>query len=230
MEGRNTAEAGSRHKPAIRVAFGHQSVGEDLLQAICSQEMDDELVVRRSGLPEIHFRHRRIGANGNPESKIDDFVAWMESDAGSWAEVALFKFCYADITAETDLTELLGSQTSALRHLRGRFPETKFLQCTIPLTVNPRLIDRLIVGLRHRSPHPALLANLRRNEFNDRLRAASHSAFPLFDLAALESRGVLDASAALDRRLARDHGHLTASASKMIGIELLGSIAGCAAS
>lgn len=210
---------------AIRIAFGHQSVGEDILNAIGDFERGDQLVVRSPDYPELQICHRRIGENGRPLSKIDDFVEWVESGPGAWAEIALFKFCYVDISAETDLEGLFQAKHRALRHLQRRFPETRFLQSTVPLTVNPRLIDRLVVGMRRRSRHPALLANMRRNEFNARLRATTHLEFPLFDLAALESRDTRGARAALDRDLARDHGHLTDSASAEVGAEFVKFIA-----
>ncbi len=220
----------TEHKPGIKVAFGHQSVGEDMLNAIGGVKSGDQQVVRRPGLREIQIRHRRIGENGDPLSKIDDFVAWFESGPDRLAEAALFKFCYVDITGETHLEELFQAQRSALRHLQRRFPDTRFLQCTVPLTVNPRLIDRLVVGMRRGSRHPVLLANLRRNEYNAMLRATTHPGFPLFDLAALESRGVLSARASLEPKLARDHGHLTPSAAASIGTEFIKFIAHYAAS
>src|SRR5947209_7185202 len=79
-----------------RVYFGHQSVGTNILQGV--KELS-----RAAGVP-VFIKDEFVPENGDPRRKLESFKKAVGS--GSRYDVALVKFCYVDIDAETDAAAL----------------------------------------------------------------------------------------------------------------------------
>jgi len=103
-----------------RIYFGHQSVGANILQGV------KELGVRLSIKAEF------LAENGDPLRKLQNFKAAVGE--GSRYDIALVKFCYVDVTADTDARALFERYRSTIAELRAKNPRTVFVHATLPLT------------------------------------------------------------------------------------------------
>lgn len=220
---------------ATRVYFGHQSVGENVLDGV------RELVAtgRAPALSIVRSRAPRsvagpalvefpIGENGDPESKARDFLDVLGQTGDSARGIALFKYCFLDVTAATDVPRLFARHREHVRELRASHPELTVVHVTAPLTVDEPPSKRLVKQLLGRPTSRD--ANRRRNELNALLRAEYRDE-PLFDLARVEStrpdgsrsffvaRG--DTVYTLAPELTDDGGHLNALGRRAAAAELL---------
>ncbi len=158
------------------VYFGHQSVGANILQGV------KELSVRE-GVP-VFIKDEFVPENGDPLRKLQSFVRSV--GAGSRYDIALVKFCYVDIDADTDVAALFDHYRAMLAELRAKNPRTVFVHATLPLTTvqtGPKAWVKRLLG---RSPY-GTVENVRRDEYNRLLRATYAGREPIFDLARLES-------------------------------------------
>ena len=83
-----------------RVVFGHQSVGQNILdgvQALAAQA-NISLPIVKSRTPEASngIFHFFVGQNEDPLSKLKDFAGALESGAAEGTGIALLKLCYID--------------------------------------------------------------------------------------------------------------------------------------
>ena len=174
-----------------RIFFGHQSVGQNLVDGVVDVLAADPSVrvrvvasddARSMGDPALY--HARIGRNGQPLSKLSEWeriVSAAKLDGG----ITLLKFCYVDITSETDVNALLSEYDGTVRRLRAAHPALTVIHVTVPLTMDPG-------WLRHHAARarglPSLReANVPRVRYNELLRESYGGMDPVFDLAALES-------------------------------------------
>lgn len=177
-----------------RIYFGHQSVGANILAGIAELPASGPTlllkVVEHSGpasFAEPALVHARIGQNYDPYSKIHAFSQALRGGVGDWADIALFKFCYVDITAVTDIDALFVAYRNAVAELSAAHPHTLIAHVTVPVTTMPRLWRR-IVGTLLRRHNRTARDNLARADFNRQLRSHFSGKAPLFDLAAVESQ------------------------------------------
>src|SRR5688500_17131655 len=82
-----------------RIVFAHQSVGNDILngvQALTQQQGQALPIVEASQAPQQWqgIAHFKVGENGKPEGKIEQFAATMNANAFADADVAMLKLCY----------------------------------------------------------------------------------------------------------------------------------------
>ena len=101
------------------------------------------------------------------------------------ADIAFFKFCYADLAHATDVNRLFEyyRTTSCLKRLH---PGTTFVYVTVPLvSIQEGFKDwaKSILGRSMKDPY----ANVKRNQFNDLLRTGFGGKELIFDLAEIES-------------------------------------------
>lgn len=169
------------------VYFGHQSVGANLLDGLRETATSRALPIHRGApggntSPGIH--EFRIGTNGQPASKMADFVAALAPLGESASGIAVFKYCYLDITPDTDVHRLFDEHREAVRQVRERHPGLTLVHVTAPLTADEPGPKRLLKSLLGKPTTRD--ANRRRHEFNALLRAA-FAGEPMFDLAAVES-------------------------------------------
>ncbi|NLH69548.1 MAG: hypothetical protein GX454_05125 [Brooklawnia sp.] len=211
-----------------RIFFGHQSVGKNVLSGVpevydAAQlpvptivDVGDGFVV--PGEPDQPvLAHASIGKNGDPLGKLADFDARMRAGLASQVDVAVMKFCYLDITGETDVEALFEQYRRTLADLERDYPEVTFLHVTTPLKTEP--ID-LKWRLKEMLGRPN--DNAAREGYNALMRA-EYGDDVLLDLAAIEATtpdGSLTVVShdgqqhlALAPENASDSGHLNAAAS-----------------
>ena len=220
-----------------RIYFGHQSVGGNIVEGL------RELAPARSELPLriVHSRDRSagnglfeffIGENGHPDSKTNDFAAALQQIDDGAPAIAVFKYCYLDITPETNVEHLFASHRKALREMRVRHPNLTFIHVTAPLTrveTGPRSLVKSLLGKTAGRD-----ANVKRNAFNAMLRR-EYEGEPIFDLAKVEStrpdgsrsffRNGPDVVYTLAPDLTDDGGHLNAAGRRVAAEEFVAVIA-----
>lgn len=175
-----------------RIYFGHQSVGQDLLEGLRELARDYGVSLRivgdgsPSALAEPGIVHDRLGENTRPLTKLEAFVGAMDRDGADRADVALFKFCYVDFGPGTDVRALFERYVAAHEQLRARHPGVSFLHVTVPLTSMSSGFAAYLKGLLGR-PVAGAIENVKRHEFNELLRSWYRDREPFFDLALAES-------------------------------------------
>lgn len=174
-----------------RIFFGHQSVGRDLMLGV------HEIIEAH---PEIGLRlvesiepeqvegpaliDGRIGRNREPASKSEAFDQILARGLGANA-IALYKFCYVDVGAQTDVEALFDAYIEQVRRITRRYPDITLLHVTIPLKTAPPRFQEWMRRLRGGTPEATL--NSRRHRFNERMREQFGDFGTVFDLARLES-------------------------------------------
>lgn len=171
-----------------RVLFAHKSVGENVLSGLRAVLAESSLEWKIANVdqapPGTVLVEATPGENGDPRSKVDGFAALVRQ-ASPPPDLALMKFCYVDVTKDTDVGAVFGHYEQTLRQLEQEFPQIVFGHVTVPLSVKSsstkdrikRWVGRQVWVDAH---------NAKRADYNSRLRAA----FPterIFDLAAIES-------------------------------------------
>ncbi len=177
---------------AERIFFGHQSVGENILDGVrdlLREHPDIGLAVVQlptpPRIPGPQFSHAYIGKNGDPASKTDEFVRLL-SPGGLDADIAFHKYCFVDVVAGTDVKAVFAHYKEQMRKLHEARPGLTLVHVTVPLTtikLGPRDLLNKVLG---RQPSE-YTGDILRNEFNDLVRAEYGGKEPLFDLAAIES-------------------------------------------
>ena len=176
---------------ALRIFFGHQSVGGNLMDGLADLARDGEpMPLRVARMSRVDggsrgvLAHEWVGENGAPASKL---VAVSEAlaDSARGANVAIVKFCYSDFQADTDPDALFTAYRDQIAAWRERFPHVTFVHMTAP-TVRPEgAAARWLRTVRGRFTMRARAAKVGR--YNERLRQAYAGSEPVFDLAALEA-------------------------------------------
>ena len=218
-----------------RVFFAHQSVGANLLEGISTLGRAAPVLVEGAGLEPVApgtWRHARLGTNGAARGKLAELRERMGAGLGAQVDVVLFKLCYLDVDAQTDVDALHREISDTLAALRRRFPHTRFVPMTVPLTAAQRGLRAKVKRALGALPG-GVAENARRHALNQRLRA---DAGPLFDLARLEAEDALGNHAEVRWGAARvpvlapgntrDGGHLDTAARARIGRALLEFVAG----
>ena len=229
-----------------RVFFGHQSIGMNVLDAVPGVYADHAV-----SAPPIEQGRAEPGPDGGfiayksiDEGVIDagktalgDFDRAMRAGMGRQVDVALMKFCWADIYSDTDVDALFARYRDTMAALERDFPNVTFIHVTVPLTTEPDLFTQLktrlktLLGRRDGRAQPANVARERLNALIRGEYAGRH----LFDLAAIESTkpdgtrvsGRYDDQGyfALYDGYASDMGHLNAVGSKIAATAFLEAIA-----
>ena len=99
------------------------------------------------------------------------------------------KFCYVDVTPETDPAELFEIYRAAVDRLARERPDATLIHVTLPLTADRGDWIHMKTLLRGNGRRSDRRLNLARHRYNQALRAAYGGRAPLFDLAAIESTG-----------------------------------------
>jgi hypothetical protein len=170
-----------------RIYFGHQSVGqgmmiglEELMRAHQSLKLN---IVEASNLKDYEgpvFAHSRIGRNSAPNSKVDDFVKFIENGLKDQVDIAFFKYCYADITRNRNIHQMFSYYMKAMKRLKETYPDITFIHCTVPYYRKSGGIKGFIKRFLNRDH------NVKREQFNQLMRL-EYKPGELFDLAKFES-------------------------------------------
>lgn len=217
-----------------RIYFGHQSVGSNIIAGI-------EAILRRK--PEIGLRivstadpnafdapgliHGPIGVNGDTRSKMHDFAAVVLGSNGPRLDVALMKFCYADLTSASDPAGVLAAYQEMIDEIARQRPDVQILHSSVPLTAvrsGPKALIKRLLG--HRPDND----NAVRGAYNQALRSTFEGR-EIFDIAAVESSAtdarpmLVEAGGrgwpSLAPELTSDGGHLNPGGQVVVARELL---------
>jgi hypothetical protein len=175
-----------------RIFFGHQSVGNDIINGIKDIEMQSKLVrlsIKQTRDPNDFeqpvFGESGIGKNEDPKSKIDDFRGVMESGLGAKVDIAFFKLCFIDINPQTDVPALFSHYKTVMDSLKSEFPKVRFIHCTAPLTTMDSGIKLFIKRLLGKDGGSS--ANLKRGAYNRLIVDTYGTQGNVFDIARCES-------------------------------------------
>jgi len=168
-----------------RIYFGHKSVGSNIvggIQHVLEEKSISLRIVQGNNIKDFAepgFAHSDNGVNMDPKSKITDFVKTIDRGLGNKVDIAFFKFCYVDIMKSNDIQELFLMYKYEMQKLVKKYPLTKFIHVTVPLTSGSGL-KGFIKKLIGRDFNP------RRNKYNNLLKN-EYSKDKILDLAAMES-------------------------------------------
>ena len=186
------SEAAWNALAGTKVFFGHQSVGGNILdgvRAVLAEHPRIGLRIVESGDPASlaggALVHAFIGTNGVPQSKLEAFDSILAGGLGPAGGIAMYKYCFLDITAATDVGAMFRAYRDNIARLHAAHPELRFIHITSPLTVNGNPLKNLIKRVLGKPT--AADFNVRRNEYNRLLRSEYESREPIFDLARIES-------------------------------------------
>ena len=219
-----------------RIFFGHQSVGQNIMDGVADVLASHRGIPLRvvetkaAGAMSLPgFYHAKIGRNEFPQEKEAEFAAIVDSAFADAPGVAMLKFCYLDVWADTDPQALFDRYERTAAELRARHAGLTLVHVTLPLTTSESGLRYLAKKLLGRSTTRDV--NAVRTRYNALLRAAYEGRAPVFDLAALEStlpdgsrsftmRG-RDTAYTLAAGYTDDGGHLNEAARRRVAEQLL---------
>jgi len=219
-----------------RILFGHQSVGNNLLDGIANlmPGLPVHLCDKPGTALQPGINHFHAGENHNPASKLEHFDLRLAEYDGR-CNLAAVKFCYVDIRSNTDIEALFEQYTTTHDTRVKLYPSVHFFHFTTPLrTIRSGLRSRLksLIG----QPLPVCEDNIQREAFNDMLRHRFDAENSLFDLARLESKTPEGSEyharyrgtriRALYPAYTLDGGHLNTNGTTALAGELLDFLAG----
>lgn len=237
------APADLRQVTGVRVFFGHQSVGANVLGGVApvyaaAGEPAPRLVETRLPVDAPAFvAHAKVGRNRDPIAKLADFAEILDGPLGDELDVALVKFCYADVTADTDVPGLYEAYQAALEALQRRRPGIRFIRATVPLTTD-RGWKAKTKALLGRDDQQGPADNLARQRYNAMVRDRYAADGRLFDIAEVEATVAQQPMTrrlrgqqyqVLNRALSSDAGHLNDLGSALAATELIRIVAADAA-
>lgn len=210
------------------IFFGHQSVGENMLDGLRQISATEgwpglrvapaEDTQTRPGL-----RHAKIGQNGDPRSKIQAFRDALTGGLGNRVDVAVMKFCFWDIRRETDIEAIFNEYRATLTDLARRFPSVTFIHATVPLVaadMDWRARVRRLMGTETGTD----IDNATRERFNGKIRNQYHPS-EIFDIARSESDGAPAGHPQLVAELSSDGAHLNDDGRRRVGAAFIRTIA-----
>lgn len=181
-----------------RVFFGHQSVGENILDGIRDLAQKAGVALRVEAVeaggeaPEgPGLFHARVGANLDPDSKIAAFSAALDRAGEPGYDLAVLKFCYVDLDDESREQQpqaLFAHYLAGMSAIEKAHPQLRVLNSTMPLVAEPpgrKTRLKRLLGMSVETD----AENVRRNEYN-RLVRERYAGGSLFDIARVEATDV----------------------------------------
>lgn len=176
-----------------KIYFGHQSVGFNIIDGIkdimkTNPQIKLNIIETRNpvDLSMPAFAHSSVGKNTEPKSKCEAFAGLMNDGFGHKTDIAFLKFCYIDFSPATNIDELFNIYESTISALRTKYPQVIFIHITVPLTTPQTGLKALIKKAIGKSV-AGYEENIKREEFNEKLRKHYKGKEPVFDLALIES-------------------------------------------
>ncbi len=221
-----------------KIYFGHQSVGFNIMDGIEDLQKENLRIklniVETNELEKISqgiFAHSRIGRNGDPKSKIDDFATFINQAGEDRLDYAGMKFCYVDMNADTDVKKLFSDYSTAMAKLKELHPKMTIIHFTMPLMVNRESWKTKIKKIFGKTEIWEYAANTNRNRFNQLIIEAYQGKEPLLDIAKIESTKPDGSRQAFDQNgvtyysmapeYSYDNGHLNEIGRKRVAEQLL---------
>ena len=128
----------------VRLFFAHQSVGQNILSGVAQlsahriEPTPLLALAPNQALP--GWVDMPVGQNGDPDGKIEAFVAAFEQHPTLRPDLALLKFCFVDFQPTTDVDQPVRDPISA-----------KQLEV---LWFTPRRLEEMIAGAELDAPEP----------------------------------------------------------------------------
>jgi len=218
----------------VRLFFGHMSVGDNILAG--TESLFKEKSIAAPIIVEVDrngpfsapaggvVMHAAIGENGDPLGKLRNFDVALRAGLADQVDVALLKFCYVDISQDTDVEAVFRAYQSTLEALEQDFPQITFLHSTVPVTVGPSGLKENVKAFLGRDDNEA------RERYNGLIRA-QYGGDRLFDIAAVEGSSPDGTTApALYSGYTTDGAHLNETGSALAAAALMRILAAGAAS
>ena len=175
------------------------------------------------------FYHARVGKNGHPDQKTDEFVRIASRELAVPRSIGMVKMCYVDVTEDSDPRVLLDDYQRKIAALRAKNPGLTVVHFTMPLVTGESTLHYWKLKLRRYSTERD--RNIIRNRYNELLRQAYGGREPIFDIAEIESTHA-DGSRSFLKRLGKvvyvmsreytdDGGHLNEAARRLVAEQLL---------
>jgi hypothetical protein len=173
--------------------FGHQSVGYNILDGVT--DIMKEYPKIQLNIVESHdpasitpgtIVHSPVGKNTQPKTKIDDFATFIDNGIGKKADAAALKFCYVDISKETNPSTLFSQYEAEVDKIQNSYPDLTVIHFTSPLTSlqsGPKAWVKKIIG----RPLGGTMENINRHDYNELLRNRYQGKDPILDIARVES-------------------------------------------
>ncbi len=219
----------------LRILFGHQSVGANILEGLRQLASASGIPLKFSEVTHADqigpatFGDVVVAENGKPLMKLASFERAL-AGANAPPDIAFVKFCYVDFSANTDPKALFNEYRATMERLKAKHPNTVFVHLTAPLTEVEEGMKATLKRLVGRAPY-GIVENMRRDEYNNLIRATYAGREPLFDLARIEATTTDGRTATVEWRgqavpvLLRDYtddgGHLNAAGRTRAARELV---------
>jgi hypothetical protein len=206
------------------VFFGHQSVGENMLDGLRRisefEHWPALRVVELSGEESIEgpmLAHAKIGQNGDPQSKVRGFQQAMDAGIGRRVDIALMKYCFWDVRRETNVEAVFSDYRKTMDDLARRYPNVIFVHTTVPLVaadVDWRARIRRLLGMSTSTDAD----NAVRETLNRKIRETYGASQVLLDIAKAESEsGRASNPPQLAEELSSDGAHLNDTGRRRVG-------------
>jgi len=176
-----------------KIYFGHQSVGFDIMAGI------DDLLKEN---PEINLNivetnntsghkggilaHSKVGKNAEFNSKVDGFVDYINESIGDSSDIATIKFCYLDISYNTDAQKYFERYVQEISIIRQKYPNLTIIHFTVPLTEKQTGMKAWIKRVLGK-PLAGVDDNINRHLYNEMLSKKYNEKEPILDIAKIES-------------------------------------------
>ena len=226
---------------SMRVYFGHQSVGRNILQGL--KEIAAEARSSATTFVSLEearklsgpfFAESNIGENGKPNSKCDAFKDVIDREQfGDSLDIAFVKFCFVDVGAGTNVEEMFAYYKQTVSELQSEHPRVTIMHTTVPLTTRSAGWKGMIKKIIGRSDFSDLEA-YKRSVFNDMIMQ-EYGKTLVFDLAGIESTKSDGTKSSFEyegktvytllQEFTDDGGHLNETGQRVVARELLRTLA-----
>jgi hypothetical protein len=205
------------------VLFGHQSIGQNMLDGIRDLGSDGMLVPDILSLEDTMppgdgtaICAFRVGRNRDPMEKFRHFSDIVRGPPGDNVNAAIVKLCYVDVEDRSRIPGLFAAYQRMIDEVQSHRPTLAIGHCTVPLKVASSRLASTAQRLFGRWPGTDE-SNDARREYNDLLRKRYAADHALFDLASIESRTApAGRSQSLARAFTDDGSHLNKKGRRVV--------------
>jgi len=177
-----------------KIYFGHQSVGFNIMDGVEDLKKEYPKIklqvveTNKSGdLKPGILAHSRVGKNREPQTKINEFENVLSQGIGRKVDAAALKFCYVDMTDQTDVEQLFNQYKNRVEKIRKQYPDLEIIHFTEPLTVQKKTWKTWIKQIIGKKDIWEFNDNIKRNEYNELLIKEYKGKDPILDIATIES-------------------------------------------
>ena len=122
---------------AKKVFFGHQSVGQNLVDGARAIGFPFTRVEDGAAFATVAWGDGKIDKNGDPVRKFASWKALVgDKGIGARVDVAAMKLCWIDFDSGSDVPGLLAKYDAVVVALRAQTPKLQILHITPPLTTS----------------------------------------------------------------------------------------------